>query len=138
MGLELTDQRLINTILEQSVNAIVISDLEGNLQFVNQAFLSLWGYDNIDEILGKNALTFTDDKEKSELILSEILTKSQWSGELKAKRKDGSTFEISVSAYSSKDKQGKITHLLASFSDQTKTKELERYTKERKSIFRKF
>lgn len=63
MGLELTDQRLINTILEQSVNAIVISDLEGNLQFVNQAFLSLWGYDNIDEILGKNALTFTDDKE---------------------------------------------------------------------------
>lgn len=135
MGLELTDQRLINTILEQSVNAIVISDLEGNLQFVNQAFLSLWGYDNIDEILGKNALTFTDDKEKSELILSEILTKSQWTGELRAKRKDGSTFEISVSAYSSKDKQGKITHLLASFSDQTKTKELERYAKEREIYF---
>ncbi|MCW7489868.1 PAS domain-containing sensor histidine kinase [Leptospira meyeri] len=135
MGLELTDQRLINTILEQSVNAIVISDLEGNLQFVNQAFLSLWGYDHVDEIIGKNALSFTDDKEKTELILSEILTQSLWKGELRAKRKDGSSFEISVSAFSSKDKQGNITHLLASFSDQTKTKELERYAREREIYF---
>ncbi|PJZ85817.1 PAS domain-containing sensor histidine kinase [Leptospira harrisiae] len=135
MGLELTDQRLINTILEQSVNAIVISDLEGNIQFVNQAFLTLWGYEHTDEILGKNTLRFTDDKEKTKLILSEILSKSQWTGELRAKRKDGSSFDIAVSAYSSKDKDGKITHLLASFSDLTKTKELERYTKEREIYF---
>lgn len=135
MGLELTDQRLINTILEQSLNAIAISDLEGNLQYVNSAFVSLWGYHQDSEIIGKNASNFTPDKEKLKLILSEILSKSHWTGELLAKRKDRSTFDISINAYSSKDKLGNTTHLLASFSDQTKTKELEKYSKEREIYF---
>ncbi|EOQ95355.1 PAS domain S-box protein [Leptospira wolbachii serovar Codice str. CDC] len=135
MGLELTDQRLINTILNQSLNAIAISDLEGNLQYVNSAFVSLWGYHHPDEILGKNAFEFTEDKEKTKLILSEVLSKSEWKGELSAKRKDGSTFDIAVTAYSSKDKQGNTTHLLANFSDQTKTKELEQYAKDREIYF---
>ncbi|MCW7492389.1 PAS domain S-box protein [Leptospira sp. 2 VSF19] len=135
MALELTDQRLINTILSQSVHAIVISDLEGNLEYVNPAFLSLWGYQHLDEVIGQNSLKFTDEVEKTKHILSEILTHSEWKGELTAKRKDGSTFDIAVTAYSSKDKQGNITHLLASFSDLTKTKELEQYQKEREIYF---
>lgn len=135
MGLELTDQRLINTILSQSVHAIVISDLEGNLEYVNPAFLSLWGYHHAEEIIGKNSLRFTDDIDKTKLILAEILTHSQWKGELRAKRKDGSTFDIAVTAYSFQDKQGNTTHLLASFSDLTKTKELEQYIKEREIYF---
>lgn len=135
MGLELTDQRLINTILDQSQNAIAISDLEGNLQYVNPAFVSLWGYHYPEEILGKNASEFTEDKEKTKLILSEILSKSQWTGDLCAKRKDGSTFDIAVTAYCSKDKRGITTHLLANFSDQTKTKELEQYAKDKDIYF---
>lgn len=135
MALELTDQRLINTILTQSVQAIVISDLEGNLEYVNPAFLSLWGYDHLDEVIGQNTLKFTDEVEKTKLILSEILNHSQWTGEITAKRKDGTTFDIAVTAYSSKDKQGNTTHLLASFSDLSKTKELEQYLKEREIYF---
>lgn len=54
---------------------------------------------------------------------------------MSAKRKDGSTFDIAVTAYSSKDKQGNTTHLLANFSDQTKTKELEQYAKDREIYF---
>lgn len=135
MGLELTDQILIHTILEQSVNAIVITDLEGILQYVNPSFVSLWGYNHSSEIVGKDAAEFLEDTIKAKLILSELKTGSRWEGELCAKRKNGSSFEIQVSAYSSKDKQGNTTYLLATFADQTKSKELERYAKEREIYF---
>lgn len=135
MGLELTEQTLIHTILEQSVNAIVISDWDGKLQYVNPSFVSLWGYNHTNEIVGKNASDFLEDKEKPKFILSELKTHSLWNGELSAKRKDGSTFEIQVNAYISKDKLGNTTYLLANISDQTKSKEMEKNAKEREIYF---
>ncbi|WP_232369107.1 PAS domain-containing sensor histidine kinase [Leptospira abararensis] len=126
---------MIHTILEQSVNAIVISDWDGKLQYVNPSFVSLWGYNHTNEIVGKNASDFLEDKEKPKFILSELKTHSLWNGELSAKRKDGSTFEIQVNAYISKDKLGNTTYLLANISDQTKSKEMEENAKEREIYF---
>lgn len=42
--------------LESSINAI--ADLEGRLNYVNDAFLKLWGYNDKKEVLGRPAVDF--------------------------------------------------------------------------------
>ena len=49
--------RLISLAAEQSSEAMAISDLEGNLFFVNNAFASLHGYSS-DELIGAHLSIF--------------------------------------------------------------------------------
>ena len=41
--------RIKDSAIASSINAIAISDLEGNLDYVNPSFLKLWGYDDDKE-----------------------------------------------------------------------------------------
>jgi len=50
--------RVKDWAIESSLNAIAISDLAGNLTYVNPAFLKLWGCSSQAEVLGKSAVEF--------------------------------------------------------------------------------
>jgi PAS domain S-box-containing protein len=108
--------------IESSINGIAISDLEGKVTYANAAALKLWGYASEEEILGRNAADFWKTPEKVKGIVVALQGREGWVGELIAKRKDGSTFEVEVSASRVVDKTGKPISLLAAFVDITERK----------------
>ena len=115
--------RIKDLAINSSINGIGIATLEGHMTYVNQSFLKMWGYDE-KEVLGKHILEFCQkEKEVAEVI--EALQDEGWVGEMKARRKDGSLFDVSVSASMVKDKDGNPICMMASFIDITEHKKSE-------------
>ncbi|MGA1842854.1 MAG: sigma 54-interacting transcriptional regulator [bacterium] len=117
--------RLKDKAIASSINAFAIADLEGNHTYVNNAFLKLWGYDDSKEILGRPAISFLYDKDKGLKAAKELRKTGSWTGELVAKRKDGTLFDVNVSASIVRDESGKPICEMASFADITKRKRTE-------------
>ncbi len=119
--------------LESSINAIVFADMEGKIHYVNQSFLSIWGYSNKDEILGKYVADFFNNEDDLEIVSEKLKKGENYIGEFKAKKQDGTYFDVQLSASLVRDKIGKTIGTMASFVDITKQKRLE---KVRESIYR--
>jgi PAS domain S-box-containing protein len=111
--------------IESSINGIAMSDLEGNLTYVNAACLKLWGYASKAEVLGRNVADFWVWPEEIREFVKAAKDREGWFGESTAKRKDGSTFEVEASVSRVVDKTGKPLCLLAALVDITEQKRAE-------------
>lgn len=107
-----------------AISGIAITDLNGRLTYANPACLNLWNYER-DKVIGKHSSIFFADKGEGESALKAILEKGAWQGELKAKRNDGSTFDVQVSANLVTDAGGEPFCMMASFVDITERKRIE-------------
>ena len=117
--------RVKDYAVTSALTGIAIADLDGNVTDVNLACLSLWDYEKEEEVLGKHATTFFADRGEAGVTLKAVLEEGVWQGELKAKKKDGSTFDVQVSANLVTDADGKPIRMMASFVDITERKKLE-------------
>ena len=120
----LEDLRLKDQAIATSLNAIVIADPSATIQYANLAFARLWGYDSADQVIGRTATDFFDPT-TVQTILQALLTTGMWQGELSARRLDGSTFDLLVSANVVRDRDGTITRLMASLADITEARRLQ-------------
>lgn len=114
--------RIKDFAIASSINGIAIGDLEGNITYVNEAFMSLWGGSDISEVLGKSALTFAQSQEEAARIFQTVIEKGDWVGEIIAKRKDGKHVALQLSGSMVKNDDGKPICLLCSFVDITERK----------------
>ncbi|MBN2009856.1 response regulator [candidate division KSB1 bacterium] len=110
--------------LNTSINAVVFTDLEGNLNYVNPAFLTLWGYSDVDEVLGINSANFLRFEEVDH-ITKALKENSSWRGEIQAKRKDNTYFNVEIFASLIKDENSITVGTMASFVDISERKRLE-------------
>ena len=117
--------RVKDTAITSSIAAIAIADLEGNLTYVNHAFLRMWGHDDEKEILGKNAVEFWQVAGEAVEVMQAAMDRGGWIGELAAKRKDGSIFDVLLSASVVRDEAGKPICRFGSFVDITERKQAE-------------
>jgi len=121
----------LSSAVESSINGIAISDPEGNLTYVNHAFLKMWGYDHENEVLGRNAIEFWEIRDEAKNALNTVRDRNGWIGELAARKKDGSIMNVQICATLVKDEHGKPISLISSFVDISETKrkeeELRRY-----------
>ena len=108
-----------------SINAIAMSDLGGRLNYVNAAFLKMWGFDHDSEVLGKPVTAFWVDKEQANGVTEALLSKGSWLGEMSAKKRDGSPFDTQVSAHLVWGMDGQPICMMASFLDITERKRAE-------------
>ena len=119
--------RKLSQAVEQSPVNVIITDLDGNIEYVNRRFSQLTGYTPA-EALGKNPRILksghTSDEEYRSLWQT-IKAGGEWSGEFLNKAKDGSLFWERALITSIKDEAGRITHFLAVKEDITKSKEVE-------------
>jgi len=122
--------RIKDAAIASSINGIALSDLEGSLEYVNAAFLDLWGYDAEEHVLGRSVLEFWAKEEDAAAVVKDIFVKGVWAGELIAKRKDGTTFNAQLSANMVESADGKPLHMFASFLDITKRKQTEQQLEE--------
>lgn len=117
--------RVKDYAVTSAITGIAIADLTGNLTDVNLACLSMWDYEKEEEILGKHTSFFFADRSEANAALNEILEKGAWQGEAKAIRKDGSKFDVQVSANLVADVDDSPICMMASFVDVTERKKLD-------------
>lgn len=119
--------RIKDIAVESSVNPIALASPKGILTYVNPSFVKMWGYDNAREIIGRPIADFWRIREEEVAKLSEFLEEKQGCiGEMTAKRKNGSLFEVETSASVIKEKSGKPICLMGSFIDITEQKRISR------------
>jgi PAS domain S-box-containing protein len=114
--------RIKDASIDASINACALSDLEGTLIYVNQAFLTSWGYGAPEDVLGRSAETLWRSREKGAEVLQALWESGSWVGELVAERADGSVFDALLSASMIKDRAGRPVRIVGSFIDITDRK----------------
>lgn len=142
--LKLTEQKLrtFSRAVEQSPVLILLTDIQGNIQYVNPKFEEVTGY-YLDEVIGKNPRILksgeTDDTEYARLWET-IRHGGTWSGEFQNKKKNGEKYWESAVITPIFDKRGEATHFLAVKVDITGRKESElelRIAKEKAEVMNK-
>ncbi len=119
--------RTLSMAIEQSPVTTVITDVAGNIQFVNPKFTYITGY-TAEEAIGHNPrILKAGDKPDSEYreLWETILSGQNWHGVFKNKKKNGELYWESAVISPVKDNEGTITHFLAVKEDITERKKSE-------------
>jgi diguanylate cyclase (GGDEF)-like protein/PAS domain S-box-containing protein len=122
--------RIKDSAIASSINGIAISDLQGNLTYVNPSFLEMWGYDDEKEVLGRSALQFWQQTEEAAETMRSVQEEGGWIGELVGLRKDGEIFDVQLSASVVVDDEGRPLCMMGSFVDITERKRAEETIKQ--------
>jgi diguanylate cyclase (GGDEF)-like protein/PAS domain S-box-containing protein len=117
----------LSLAVEQSPVTIVITDIHGNIEFVNPAFTQLTGYTPA-EAMGKNPRVLKTGKTPPETykqLWQTISNGMKWEGEFYNKKKNGEEFVEHAVISPIFNEQGKITHYMAIKDDITARKQSE-------------
>jgi PAS domain S-box-containing protein len=115
------------TAIEQSAEAVVITNTAGDIEYVNPAFTRITGYSR-EEALGQNPRILKSGKQEASLyqqLWATILQGKTWRGEISNQRKDGSLYTLQMSIAPVRGEHGEITHFIATEEDVTARKQLE-------------
>ncbi len=113
---------VIRHALNSAASAVVITDVDGNIDWVNKAFTNLTGYSS-KEAIGKNPRILKSDKHPQSFykkLWDTILAGKVWKHELINKRKDGSLYHEENTISPVFDSNGNITRFIAIKQDITK------------------
>lgn len=124
----MTDQfQKLSIAVEQSANSIIITDINGNIEYVNKKFIDISGY-SFQEVLGKNPrILKTNYKSKDEYkeLWDTILSGKEWNGVFCNRNKKGEIYWESATISPIKNENGDLINFLAIKEDITLTKKLE-------------
>ena len=118
--------RMLSEAVRQSPEAIIITDLEGRIEYVNEAFVSNTGFSR-EETLGRNAsmLSSGDTEPDTYASMWETLKRGEvWKGEFHNRRKDGSVFIESAVLAPIRQTNGTVTHYVGVKEDITEKRRL--------------
>ncbi|MCG2579177.1 PAS domain S-box protein [Dechloromonas sp. XY25] len=114
--------------VDQSPESIVFTDLDGTIEYVNAAFLSISGY-TWDEVIGQNPRILQSGEtppERFREMWASLSAGRPWRGEFINKRKDGSLYLEQASIVPIRQADGRITHYVAVKLDVTDLRRNER------------
>jgi two-component system cell cycle sensor histidine kinase/response regulator CckA len=113
--------------VEQTHATVVITDLEGRIEYVNPSFTHVTGY-TAEEARGQNPRFLKSDRTPPEVyrtLWETILGGRTWSGEICNERKDGTLFWELASISPIRDEAGVTRHYVAVKEDITERKRAE-------------
>ena len=118
----------VEAVLSSVGDGVVVTDLEGNILTVNQAFEDQSGFPSAD-VVGKplfDVLNGDENREKSNEIEESLEKDSRWSGELSTTHKNGRHYDVLLTIAPVRNQNGEIIGYVSSQRDITQYKELER------------
>ena len=124
----------LSQVVEQSSSSIVITDTEGNIEYVNKRFTELTGY-TMEDVQGKTPRILKSEKTPPETYknLWETITAGKtWQGEFFNKKKNGGLYRERVNISPIKNAAGEITRFVSVKDDITEIKALEEEQKKLK------
>lgn len=119
--------RKLMRAVEQSPNAIFITNTDGAIEYINAKFTDMTGY-TAEDIIGQNPRILQSKDTPREVyadLWKTIQSGHEWRYEIKDKRKDGSCFWADSTIAPVKDDNGAITHYIATHDDITRRKNAE-------------
>ncbi len=127
--------RILSQVVETTQQAVVVTNMNNEIIYVNMALVHMLRYSSPTEILGRSMFDFAD--EDSIRILQEeglpaLLDKGYWKGQLTVRRKDGTFFPSTENCSIVKDEKGNPQYFVAIFDDDTEIYEKEKQLKEEK------
>jgi len=117
---------ILTRAIEQSPVSIVITDIDGNIQYVNPKFTEVSGY-TFEEAIGKNPKILKSGKTDPSIYVElwdTILSGKDWHGEFINKKKNGEIYFEEAIISPIKNEEGVITNFVAVKEDITEKKKL--------------
>ncbi|RMF56617.1 MAG: PAS domain S-box protein [Calditrichaeota bacterium] len=121
-------QELLATAIENSSEAIFITDANNNFLYINKGFKDLYGY-SLEELTGKSPGILKSGKHDVEFFqqLKQTLQAGKaWTGHFVNKSKDGDFIEVFASITPILDAEGNISHYVSVHRDVSREQEIER------------
>jgi|GEM_PF-3796316 len=125
-------------VVEQSPNAVLVTNAAGRIEYVNPKFTDVTGY-GTEEVIGQNPRILQSSRTSPEVyqeVWRLISSGKEWRGELRDRKKNGELFWVRQSISSIKDGNGAITHYVSIMEDITVHKQVEEALKESEARFR--
>ncbi len=113
--------------VEQSSNMVLITDVNGNIEYVNPRFTAVTGYQP-EEVVGKNPRILKSGEtpvRQYQELWEKILSGREWHGEFQNRRKNGELYWEHATISPIKSAEGILTNFLAIKEDLTSRKNLE-------------
>lgn len=121
------EMQRLQQIVEQSANGVMLTDLSGNIEYVNPAFIQVTGYSSA-EVIGRNPRFLQSGMTPPEsyaALWKALRAGNVWRGEFANRRKNGEVYwEFAVIA-PVRDSDGAITHYMAVKTEITRRKQTE-------------
>lgn len=120
--------RKLSTAIEQSPAAVIITDVEGTIEYVNRKFEQVTGY-AAAEAVGRNPRMLKSGympRDTYTEMWARLTTGREWRGDLHNRRKNGEFFWESATIAPIQGPDGTNTHYVAVKEDITLRKEYER------------
>ncbi|MBE7941753.1 PAS domain S-box protein [Ramlibacter aquaticus] len=125
--------RKLSLAVEQSPTGIVITDRDGEIEYVNRAYLRFTGYGR-EELIGRNPRMLQSGRTSSATyqgMWKALLEGQAWEGEIVNRRKDGREYIASQMIVPLRQTDGRVSHYVAVSEDVTERRrvalELERH-----------
>ena len=113
--------------LQGAGDSVVITDPDGGIIYVNQAFTDVTGY-TYEDVRGKNPSILQSGKQDRDFyarMWGAIKSTDKWKGELWNKRKNGELYPEALDIRAIHNKNGDIKFFVGVFSDLTEKKRVE-------------
>lgn len=130
--------RKLSRAVEQSPVSVLITNLDGDIEYVNPKFTDLTGYSR-EEILGKNPRILKSgltSPEKYRELWTTVLSGNEWRGVIANKKKNGEIYWESASISPVRDSKGAITYFVAVKEDITERLQAEETLRKSEEQFR--
>jgi len=111
--------KLAESVFNESVQSIMITDKDANILRVNPAFVKTTGY-TADEVLGKNPRLLKSGRHDICFyrdMWNSLISKHYWEGEIWDKRKNGEVFPTWQTITSVAEEQSEVIQYISIFSD---------------------
>jgi PAS domain S-box-containing protein len=122
-----TDGIELAAVIDQAAEAIVITDRDGSILYVNPAFTRMTGY-GIQEAIGQNPRLLKSGRQDPSFyrtLWETIRAGGVWKGELVNQRKDGTTYTDEMTIAPVRDSRGDIVRYIALKQDMTERRAAE-------------
>lgn len=113
------DRRENETAFAAMAEGAVITDAQGSIRWVNDAFCSIYGYQR-DEVLGRNPRILKSGRHDADFYAGfwrQLLQAGHWRGEVWNRRKTGEVFPVELSIQALRGPKGHIRRFISVFSD---------------------
>ncbi len=117
----------LSQAVTQSPVSIIVSDMQGRIEYVNEAFEQMSGLTR-EEILGSKPRLFNDNRNPQSIydeLWKHIQDGEQWEGELLKRHTDGTSYWVHARISPVHSNSGRLTHFLAIEEDITQRKNQE-------------
>jgi len=113
------EQEMLRTehnAIQNAGNGIAVANLDGILEYVNPATAAMWGAGKPEDLASGDVRGMFCDAEGFGQVISKVIgDHSTWTGEFKARRLDGTEFDVQVSAACNRNSDGEPVGVVFSF-----------------------